>query len=68
MTGLAGGRDKNLLYFYFEAHIEEASRTRNIRLKTRRGSVVSAVAGPSSSAETALFFCSLRHEIIKKLE
>ena len=33
-----------------------ASRTRNRRLGTRRGSVVSAVAGPSPSAETALFF------------
>jgi len=35
----------------------QASRTRNRRLRTRRGSVVSAVAGPSPSAETALFFC-----------
>lgn len=41
---------------YFEPHIEEASRTRNRRLGTRRGSVVSAVAGPSLSAEMALFF------------
>lgn len=50
-------------------HIEEASRTRNRRLGTRRGSVVSAVAGPSPSAETALFFFfSPRHEIMKKLE
>lgn len=37
MAGLAGGRFLTSLFgFYFEAHIEEASRTRNIRLKTRQ--------------------------------
>ena len=34
----------------------QASRTHNRRLRKKRGSVVSAVAGPSPSAETALFF------------
>lgn len=36
-------------------HIEEAYQTRKIRLKVRRGSVVSAIAGPSPFAETVLF-------------
>jgi hypothetical protein len=40
--------------FYFE---DPAFRTRKRRLGTRIGSVVSAVAGPSPSAEMALFFC-----------
>lgn len=44
--------------FYFEDPSEEAFRTRKRRLGTRIGSVVSAVAGPSPSAEMALFlFC-----------
>jgi hypothetical protein len=37
----------------------QASRTRNRRLGTRIGSIVSAVAGPSPVAETALFFLVL---------
>lgn len=41
--------------FYFEDPSEEAFRTRKRRLGTRIGSVVSAVAGPSPSAEMALF-------------
>lgn len=45
-------RDPSYFYLGFLA-----SRTRNRRLGTRIGSVVSAVAGPSPSAETALFFC-----------
>ena len=55
--------------FYFE---DPAFRTRKRRLGTRIGSVVSAVAGPSPSAEMAFFFYlflfSPRHKIMKKLE
>ncbi|GJQ89486.1 hypothetical protein Tco_0000625 [Tanacetum coccineum] len=47
--------------FYFEDPSEEAFRTRKRRLGTRIGSVVSAVAGPSPSAEMALFFVLFVH-------
>nr|GEY05112.1 hypothetical protein [Tanacetum cinerariifolium] len=47
--------------FYFEDPSEEAFRTRKRRLGTRIGSVVSAVVGPSPSAEMALFFVLFVH-------
>nr|GFA15060.1 hypothetical protein [Tanacetum cinerariifolium] len=47
--------------FDFEDPSEEAFRTRKRRLGTRIGSVVSAVAGPSPSAEMALFFVLFVH-------
>lgn len=47
--------------FYFEDPSEEAFRTRKRRLGTRIGAVVSAVAGPSPSAEMALFFVLFVH-------